>query len=128
VVPALVPVVLVVPVLVLVAVPVVPVVPVALVAQVVPVALVAQVVPVASAVVLVVPAEVPVAVPVAVRPVAPAADAPVLVDAVAQQEHSAARVASHLVVASQSAPNVKSSTTCARQKLVAYASRVDWER
>jgi hypothetical protein len=113
----------------LVAVPVVPVVPVAQAVPAVLVAPVAQAVPaVALAVDRAVLAEVPVAVPVAVRPVAPAADAPVLVDAAVQQEHSAARVASHLVAASRSAPNVKSSTTCARQKLVAYASRVEWER
>jgi hypothetical protein len=129
VVPAHVRVVPVVPARALVAVPVAPVVPVAQAVPAVLVALVAQAVPaVALAVDRAVPEEVPVAVPVAVRPAAPAADAPVLVDAAVLQEHSAARVASHLVAASPSAPNVKSSTTCARRKLVAYASRVDWER
>ena len=102
---------------------VVPVVPVALVALVVPVVPVALVVPVASAVALVVL----VAVLVAVLRVAPeAVDVPVPVDEVAQQEHSVARVANRHVAASPSALSVKSSTTCVRQKSVAYASRVDW--
>ena len=99
---------------VLVAVPVVPAVLVVPVAQVVPVVASA-----AAQAVLVV--ELPVV-------ALPVADALVLVVVAAQQEHSVARVASRRVVASPSALSVKSSTICAHQKSVAYASHVVWAK
>ena len=108
---------------VLVAVPVVPAVLVVPVAQGVLAVPVAQVVPVVASaaaqavLVVVLPA---VALPVA--------DALVLVVVAAQQEHSVARVASRRVVASPSALSVKSSTICAHQKSVAYASHVVWAK
>lgn len=108
---------------VLVAVPVVPAVLVVPVAQGVLAVPVAQVVPVvasaaAQAVLVVV-------LPVVALPVA---DALVPVVVAAQQEHSVARVASRRVVASPSALSVKSSTICAHQKSVAYASHVAWAK
>ena len=112
---------------VLVAVPVVPAVLVVPVAQGVLAVPVAQVVPVVASAAA--QAVLVVALPEAALPEAVlVADAQVPVVVAAQQEHSVARVASRRVVASPSVLSVKSSTICAHQKLVAYASLVVWAK